>query len=150
MLPSDIVTGITSALEDLDVDPAKIADVVTVLRTNSDSIGDSAFMTRMHIATAAFGGSEQGAQLGYHHQKAQLVIEDTLRGVMDDLTRFARAASKAVTMVADADTSSAADLRVKQEAVDLLVGSTRYFEGDRANHDSRNEHLPANPEAGDR
>jgi hypothetical protein len=141
MFPADIVAGITSALQDLNVDPDKVAEVATKLTASSDSIGDSSFMRRLHVAPSAFGGSAEGSQLGYHHAKAHEVIADTLNGVMDDLGRFASATSRAVALVDGADTTSAADLSVKEQAVAVLVGSTRYFEGDRANHESRNERL---------
>ena len=141
MLPPDIVTGITTALTDLNVAPDKVADVADKLTKNSDALGDSAFMTRLHVAQSAFGGSRPGGQLGYHHAKAQEVIEDTLRGVIGDLTRFAHATTKAVQLVTEADTGSADDLAVKQDAVAVLAGSTRYFQGDAANHESRNQHL---------
>ena len=141
MLPPDIVTGITSALKDLNVAPDKVAAVSSKLTSSSDSIGDSSFMQRLHVAQSAFGGSGQGSQLGYHHTKAQEVIEDTLRGVIEDLGRFAAATKQAVQLVSDADTTSAADLKAKQEAVAVLASSTRYFEGDEANHEARNEHL---------
>jgi hypothetical protein len=138
---ADIVTGITSALKDLNVAPDKVAEVATKLTSSSDSIGDSSFMQRLHVSQSAFGGSLEGSRLGYHHTKAQQVIEDTLGGVMDDLARFAAATTRAAALVADADTTSATDLKHKQEAVAVLASSTRYFEGDRANHESRNEHL---------
>lgn len=141
MLPADIVTGITSALRDLNVAPDKIAEVASKLTSSSDTIGDSSFMQRLHVSESAFGGSAEGSQLGYHHLKAQQVIEDTLRGLMDDLVRFGSAAQRAVKLVGDADTTGAADLKAKQDAVAVLTSSTRYFEGDIANHDSRNEHL---------
>jgi hypothetical protein len=111
MLPPDIVTGITSALKDLNVAPDKVAAVSSKLTSSSDSIGDSSFMQRLHVAQSAFGGSEKGSQLGYHHTKAQEVIEDTLRGVIEDLGRFATATKQAVQLVSDADTTSAADLK---------------------------------------
>jgi hypothetical protein len=141
MLPADIVTGITSALTDLNVAPDKVADVADKLTQNSDELGDSAFMKRLHVAQSAFGGSHPGERLGYHHAKAQEVIEDTLRGVIGDLTRFANATTKAVQLVSEADGGSAADLAAKQDAVAVLAGSTRYFEGDAANREARNEHL---------
>lgn len=141
MFPSEIVTGITSALKDLNVAPDKIETVSSTLTSSSDSIGESSFMQKLHVAQSAFGGSAEGTQLGYHHTKAQEVIEDTLRGVIDDLGRFATATKRAVKLVDDADTTSAADLKAKEQAVAVLAGSTRYSQGDAANHESRNEHL---------
>lgn len=141
MFSGDIVTGITTALTDLNVARDKVADVADKLTRNSDELGDSAFMKRLHVAQSSFGGSRPGEQLGYHHAKAQEVIEDTLRGVIGDLTRFAEATTKAVQLVTDADTGSAADLAAKQDAVAVLAGSTRYLEADAANHEARNEHL---------
>jgi hypothetical protein len=141
MLPSEIVSGITTALTDLNVAPDKVAEVSGKLTESSDKLGDSAFMKRLHVSESAFGGSPAGGQLGAHHAKAQQIIEETLRGVMDDLTRFAHATTRAVNLVDEADTDSAASLQTKQEAVAVLASSTRYFEGDAANHEARNEHL---------
>ena len=133
------------ALQDLDVDPEGIRAVISALNANAHDLDDGSFQ-RLHISPGVFGGSEAAAELGFHHSKAHQVVSDTIRGVVDDLTRFRDGVEQAVHLVNAADESNAADLQSKQSAVEVLVGSSAFSEGDRREQASRNEHLtPPDP-----
>jgi hypothetical protein len=139
--------SVVQALQDLDVDPEGIRAVISALNTNAHELDDGSFQ-RLHISPGVFGGSEAAAQLGYHHSKAQQIVSDTILGVVDDLTRFRDGVEQAVHLVNTADESNAADLQSKQTAVHVLVGSSRFAEGDRREQASRNAHLTASDPTG--
>jgi hypothetical protein len=133
---------VVQALQDLDVDPEGIRAVISALNANARELDDGSFQ-RLHISPAVFGGSETAAELGFHHGKAHQIVSDTILGVVEDLTRFRDGVEQAVHLVTTADESNAADLHSKQTAVDVLVGSSGFAEGDRREQASRNEHLAA-------
>ena len=136
------IDPVVQALQDLDVDPEGIRAVISALNANAHELDDGSFQ-RLHVSPGVFGGSEAAAELGYHHSKAHQIVSDTILGVVDDLTRFRDGVEQAVHLVNTADETSAADLQSKQSAVQVLVGSSRFAEGDRREHASRNAHLTA-------
>lgn len=131
---------VVQALRDLDVDPEGIRAVISALNANAHELDDGSFR-RLHISPGVFGGSEAAAELGYHHGKAHQIVSDTILGVVQDLSRFRDGVEQAVQLVNAADESNAADLQSKQAAVDVLVGSSGFAEGDRRERASRNAHL---------
>ena len=133
---------VVQALQDLDVDPEGIRAVISALNANAHELDDGSFQ-RLHISPGVFGGSETAAELGFHHGKAHQIVSDTILGVVEDLTRFRDGVEQAVHLVNTADESNAADLQSKQTAVEVLVGSSGFSEGDRREQASRNEHLTA-------
>jgi hypothetical protein len=133
---------VVQALQDLDVDPEGIRAVISALNANAHELDDGSFQ-RLHISPGVFGGSGTAAELGFHHGKAHQIVSDTILGVVQDLTRFRDGVEQAVHLVNTADESNAADLQSKQTAVEVLVGSSGFSEGDRREQASRNEHLTA-------
>lgn len=131
---------VVAALRDLDVDPEGIRAVIATLNDNAHDLDDGSFQ-RLHVSSGVFGGSEAAAELGFHHAQAHQIVSDTILGVAQDLTRFRDGVEQAVHLVSAADESNAAALHSRQAAVDVLVGSARSSEGDRREHESRNEHL---------
>ena len=129
-----------AALQDLDVDPEGIRAVIATLNDNARDLDDGSFQ-RLHVSSGVFGGSEAAAELGFHHAAAHQIVADTILGVAQDLTRFRDGVEQAVHLVSAADESNAAALQSKQAAVDVLVGSSGFSEGDRREHESRNENL---------
>lgn len=140
MLIPDLVGSIKNLLGELNIDQAVIDDVVNILHTSSSDLDKSRFPD-LHVPESSFGGSEKGAQLGYHHLKAHQVVADTLQGVVMDLERFRDGVRNAEKLVQTADTTSAADLHRKHQATDLILNATQHSEGDLRNHEARNEHL---------
>ena len=138
---------VVQALQDLDVDPEGINAVISALNTHARELDDGSFQ-RLHLAPGVFGGSEAAAELGFHHGKAQQIVADTILGVVADLTRFRDGVEQAVHLVQTADESNAADLQTKQAAVQVLVGSSAFAEGDRREQASRNAHLAPDATAG--
>jgi hypothetical protein len=142
------IGSMVQALQDLDVDPAGIRSVISELNANAHELDDGSFQ-RLHISPGVFGGSEAAAELGFHHGKAHQIVSDTILGVADDLTRFRDGVEQAVHLVNAADENNAADLQSKQAAVEVLVGSSGFTEGDRREQASQNAHLaPPDPTGG--
>ncbi|MBB6627676.1 hypothetical protein H5V45_10125 [Nocardioides sp. KIGAM211] len=139
---SDMITGLLDAGETI-IDQAVIDDVKEKLQKAQQQMDANRF-SDVEVEPAAFGDTSAAASLGYHHTKAHQVISDTLQGVLVDLERFRNGIVKAETLLADADSTSEADLKKKQQATELLSYIPRHSQGDRANHQSRNEHLPTN------
>lgn len=138
---------VVQALQDLDVDPEGIRAVISALNANAHELDDGSFQ-RLHVSPGVFGGSEAAAELGFHHSKAHQIVSDTILGVVQDLTRFRDGVEQAVHLVQAADETNAADLHSKQTAVDVLVGSSAFAEGDRREQASRNAHLAPDPNGG--
>lgn len=134
------IDPVAQALKDLDVNPEGIRAVISALNANAHELDDGSFQ-RLHISPGVFGGSEAAAELGYHHSKAHQIVSDTILGVVQDLTRFRDGVEQAVNLVNAADESNAADLHSRQSAVEVLVGSSAFAEGDRRERASRNAHL---------
>lgn len=142
MVIPDLVGSIRNLLGELNIDQAVIDDVVKTLHTSSNDLDRSPFPD-LHVPESSFGGSEKGAELGYHHLKAHQVVSDTLQGVVTDLERFRDGVRNAEKLVQTADTTSAADLHRKRQATELILDASQHSEGDLRNHESRNEHLGA-------
>jgi hypothetical protein len=136
------IDPVAQALKDLDVNPEGIRAVISALNANAHELDDGSFQ-RLHISPGVFGGSEAAAELGYHHGKAHQIVSDTILGVVQDLTRFRDGVEQAVNLVNAADESNAADLQSKQAAVEVLVGSSGFAEGDRRERASQNANLTA-------
>ena len=140
MVIPDLVGSIRNLLGELNIDQAVIDDVLNTLHTSSSDLDSSRFPD-LHVPESSFGGSEKGAELGYHHLKAHQVVSDTLQGVVMDLERFLDGVRNAEKLVQSADTTSAADLNRKRQATDLILDAAQHSEGDLRNHEARNEHL---------
>jgi hypothetical protein len=128
------------ALQDLDLHPEGIQAVISALGDNARELGGGSFR-RLHISAGVFGGSEAAAELGFHHLKAHQIVSDTIRGVVEDLTRFRDGVEQAVRLVSAADENSAADLQSRRAAVEVLAGSAGFAESARREQTSRNQHL---------
>jgi len=140
MLPSDMVSGITSSLESMKVDPGKIATVHATLTRLTDMVAGSRFMD-LQVPADSFGGSPESALLAKHHGVAKQVVEDTLVGLQADLAEFAAATLKAAALITDADVGSAELMQARQDAVEVLRDATSHSEADVRNLESRAEHV---------
>jgi hypothetical protein len=132
--------NLEGVLRDLNVEEDKIQKVITALGDSSTDLADGSFESA-RIPSSAFGGSPRGLEFGDHHGKAQQVTSDTIRGMTTDLESFRDGVQNAVRLVRSADETSAEDLYRKREIADGLQRVWKHSAGDRANRDSRNEHL---------
>ena len=130
--------GLRSAFEELRIDQTEINKVINTLHTQSGDLHESRFQN-LDVPAAAFGGSASAGQLGYHHSRAHQVVSDTLKGVVADLQRFREGIQRAETLVQEADADSADQLNRKRQATELLADVAGYSEGDRRNHEARNQ-----------
>ena len=137
------VGALVNVLQDLNLDEAEIRNVVRTLSDGSTDLGDESFHRAANINPASFGGSETARTLGAHHERAYLVIDDTIRGVVRDLELFRDNVRNAVELVTRADETAAGDMDARRQRVaDAMTFVWRNSEGDHANHDARN-HQPS-------
>ncbi|MGZ4445429.1 MAG: hypothetical protein ACXVWZ_02485 [Nocardioides sp.] len=143
MFIPDLVRRLEEVIADAEmkIDQETIDGVVRTLHTNAGHVASSRF-TDLHVPESTFGGGNVGADLGYHHLKAQEVVSDTLHGLRRDLLAFGEKVQQAEQMVKTADDDSAADLDKKRGVVDQLVQASAFNDTARTNHQSRNVHVP--------
>jgi hypothetical protein len=136
------VGAIVDVLEDLNLDKAEIDAVVRTLNDGSADLGDDSFHRTAKIAPASFGGSDTARALGAHHERAYMVMDDTLRGVVRDLERFRDSVRNAEQLVTRADETAAGDLNVRRQRVaDAMTYVSHNSAGDHANHEARNHQV---------
>lgn len=135
-----IIDQVVSILQDLHVNEEAIQAVSAALEDGADLIEHSSFMTADPLPVTAFGASEKGGLLGFHHDKARVVIRETLDAFMDDLMGFAQGVSYAVELVVDADETARADLTVQRQAVDILTSHSDFFASDREEQRARDSY----------
>ena len=119
-----MIDRVVEILEALNVNEEAIQAVSTALENGAELIETSAFMTADPLPVTAFGASERGGELGWHHDKARAVVTETLDAFMDDLVGFADGVARAVSLVVDADETTRADLTVQRQAVEILASRT--------------------------
>lgn len=136
------VGAIIDVLQDLNLDEYQIRQVVGALTEGSTDLGDESFRRDAKIAPASFGGSATAQTLGSHHDRAYLVIDDTIRGVVRDLERFRDNVRNAVELVTTADETAAGDMDARRQRVaDAMTFVWRNSAGDRAHDEARNNQL---------
>ncbi|MFC4785543.1 hypothetical protein ACT8ZV_13770 [Nocardioides sp. MAHUQ-72] len=141
----DLYGDLRNALQELNdqlelkIDQAAIDNVMATLDDRAIDVHHSRF-TSLSVPTSAFGASSKGLELGDHHAKAHEVIRETLHGVLADLNAFKDGLVRAEKLVRGADESAAADLDRKR-AADILVDVAHRSQGDRRNHEARNQLL---------
>ena len=134
------VDALVDVLQDLNLDEYEIRQVVRTLTDGSTELGDDSFHRTAKINPASFGGSETAQALGEHHQRAYMVIDDTIRGVVRDLETFRDNVRNAVELVTRADETAAGDMDARRQRVaDAMTYVTHHSAGDHANHEARND-----------
>ncbi|WP_193612865.1 hypothetical protein [Nocardioides lijunqiniae] len=132
-----VIDRVVEILESLHVNEEAIQAVSAALENGAELIETSAFMTSEPLRPTAFGASDRGSDLGFHHDKARAVVVDTLDAFMDDLVGFAEGVSRAVSLVVDADETTRADLTVQRQAVEILADHTGTHSSGRADGERR-------------
>lgn len=122
-----MIDQVVSILQDLNVNEEAISAVSAALEEGAELIEKSRFMTADPLPVTAFGASDKGGLLGFHHDKARMVIRETLDTFMVDLVGFAEGVSHAVDLVVDADETALADLTLQRQAVDILTSRSDFF-----------------------
>jgi hypothetical protein len=140
---------LAGVLRDLNVHEDKIQAVIDALNDGESDLSDSSFAQYARIPPSSFGGSPVGHDLGTHHNRAQEVFTETIKGVTEDLTKFRDGVRQAVQLVTTADQSSADDLNRKREIADGLRSVWQNSEGDRRHDYMRNHPAPGGYEGSD-
>ncbi len=138
-----MIDGLVGVLRDLNVEEDKVQKVIRALGTSSQDLADGSFADA-RIPQSSFGGSEVAQELGYHHSRAQQVMQDTIDGMTKDLATFRDSVQTAARLVEDADQGAAGDLGRRMEVIATMQSVYTHSEGDRAYHESRNDPLPEN------
>jgi hypothetical protein len=133
----DVENALNSVLH---LDEEQVHQLVGTLNEAADGLKDKDF-GEARISSASFGGNDAAASLGFHHDKAYEVVNDTLVGVMEDLLAFATNVQQVAKLIKETDDNVAVDLKTKQEVVDGLLYTSGHSHADSANHDARNHHL---------
>lgn len=133
--------ALVRAMRDLNVDEDKVQRVIDSMDRASNHLGGDSFRSGAHIGSAAFGGSEQAAELGSHHAKAHRIVADTLEGVTADLIAFRDSTRQALVYVKDADQRAADDLTGKRAVAEDMREVWQSSAADRRNQESRSQHL---------
>jgi hypothetical protein len=134
MLIGGFIRGLETILE-----PDQVEIVKKELLDSANKLDRGDFQN-LNVAPSAFGSSDAGSELGFHHGRAQQVIADTLAGVTADMRDFREGVVKAEVMLEDADTGAQSDLSRREQAVAQLDDANRWFAGDQRYHQARNEH----------
>jgi hypothetical protein len=129
----DQIASLGAELRELYVDHEIIHTITADLTHNADAVDDSGF-AKMHVSQSVFGESSVGGSLGYHHSLAHAKVADTLAAVLQDLHTFRLGLQTFEKEVDGADTQSAADLRVRHQAIDVLGRSADFTHTHRRNH----------------
>jgi hypothetical protein len=132
------IDGFIRSLETV-LEPGEVEIVKKELLTGANTL-DRGDFRNLNVAPTAFGGSETGSELGFHHGRAQQVIADTLAGVTADMRDFREGVVQAEAMLQTADTGAQSDLSRREAAVAALEDANRTFAGDQRYHQARNDH----------
>lgn len=131
--------ALAGVLRDLNLDEREIQNVIRALTTESADLGDNSFHRGAKVNPASFGGSETAQALGGHHDRAYMVIDETIRGMVRDLETFRDSVRTAVDLVTTADETAASDLEARrQRVVNVMTHVVRNSAGDQANQEARN------------
>lgn len=130
--------GLVTAMQSMAVEQTKIDKVVAALRECTDDDWATRFATGSAIAPTSFGGGDSAGTLAAHHDRAQQVMSETVRGVVSDLMAFAEGVHQAAGFIRDADDATAAGLIERRRAVEMLEDGWATSEGDAAYEQARN------------
>lgn len=133
------LSGLATAMQALAVDQTNIDRVLRALRDCTDGGWDAQFAAEAAIAVPSFGGGDHAPVLGQHHDRAHQVMAETVAGIVADLTAFAEGVHQAARFISDADESTAASLRQKQDAVEMMDDAWVTSEADAAYDRARND-----------
>ena len=136
-----LIDGLVGVLRDLNVEEDKVQKVIRALGTSSQDLGDGSF-AGARIPESSFGGSPEAKELGYHHNRAQQVMQNTIDGMTKDLETFRDSVQTAARLVEDADQGAAGDLTRRMEVIAAMESVYTNSAGDRAYDESRNHPLP--------
>lgn len=135
-----MIDKVVSILQDLNVNEEAISEVSVALENGAELIAKSSFMTADPLPVSSFGAGDKGNLLGFHHDKARVVIRETLDAFMGDLVGFAEGVSHAVDLVVDADESARADLSLQRQAVEILASRSDFMASDREEERARDSY----------
>jgi hypothetical protein len=132
-------TAVQGVMEQLEVDDASIAEVVSTLKKAAEGMDPKSFDGRAKVSETAFGGTHEATSLGWHHDMAHQVMTETLAGLITDLHDFCAGVEKAKVLFEDVDSGAAVDLRKLTAGVDAMTYVVRHSRADEAADEARND-----------
>ncbi len=134
-----LIPGLSAALSTIKVEQHTIDRVIAALDDCTDESWGSRFASDAPIALPSLGRGDRSDELGLHHERAQQVMAETVRGIIADLTAFANGVQEAAGMIRAADDATATELTRAQQAVAMMNDAWVTSEGDAAYDQARNQ-----------
>ncbi len=134
-----LIPGFSAALSSIQVEPDTVDRVIAALEDCTAESWGEQFASGAPIALPSLGRGDRADELGLHHDRAQQVMAETVRGIIADLTAFATGVQQAAGMIRDADDATAEELVRAQQAVEMMNDAWVTSEGDAAYDQARNE-----------
>ncbi len=116
MLMADIGL-VTDAMTALNVEPDLIAEIVTLLTSNSDNL-DSQVVTA--VGPGWFGGSTNAHRIGVNTQMAHQAVEEEFQKLADSLREYSAAITLWADEVRDVDETSGAETAQRVAAMEQV------------------------------
>lgn len=116
MLMADIGL-VTDAMTALNVEPDLIAEIVTLLTSNSDNL-DSQIVTA--VGPGWFGGSTNAHRIGVNTQMAHQAVEEEFQKLADSLREYSAAITLWADEVRDVDETSGAETAQRVAAMEQV------------------------------
>ncbi len=116
MLMADIGL-VTDAMTALHVEPDLIAEIVTLLTSNSDNL-DSQVVTA--VGPGWFGGSPNAHRIGVNTQMAHQAVEEEFQKLADSLREYSAAITQWADEVRDVDEMSGAETAQRVAAIEQV------------------------------
>ena len=114
MLTAADVGLVTTALKGLNADEDLIAEIVALLNSNSDGLGDT---TVTMVGPDWFGGSSTGHRIGVNAQMAHQEAEQEFQKLADSLRAYGEAIRLWADEVRDVDATSSAEMTMRAAAL---------------------------------
>ena len=114
MLTAADVGLVTTVMQGLNADEDLIAEIVALLNSNSDGLGDTS-VTR--VGPDWFGGSSTGHRIGVNAQMAHQEAEQEFQKLADSLRAYGEAIKLWADEVRDVDATTSAEMTMRATAL---------------------------------
>lgn len=140
-----LIPGFSAALSSIQVEQHTVDRVIAALDGCTDGRWGERFAAETPIAPPSLGRGDRAPELGAHHDRAQQVMSQTVRGIIADLTAFADGVHEAAGLIRRADEVTAQDLAQAQRAVEMMNDAWVSPESDAAYDQARNQQADVEP-----
>ncbi|TYL44839.1 hypothetical protein FXB39_21345 [Nocardioides sp. BGMRC 2183] len=128
------------ALSDIELVDEEIRGVISQVQHELEQNERQKFRREAEINEASFGGGDYASDLGVHHTRAHVVVDETLGGVETDLQDFVAACTEAREILTESDAQASEDFTMVTEFISAIDGGSH---GN--NTQDANDHAQQNP-----